>query len=90
MGVFPLVCVYTTCVQCPQRPVEGVGSPGLGISDSCESLYSFWELNSNPLTEKQMLLTSEPSLQLLNTYFNKEVCTFVTKNDVGFCCLFFK
>ena len=33
------------------------------ITDSCEPPCGCWELNSGPLEDQAMLLTSEPSLQ---------------------------
>ena len=36
------------------------------ITDGCEPPCGCWELNSELLEEQAMLLTSEPSLQLLN------------------------
>jgi hypothetical protein len=33
------------------------------ITDGCEPPCGFWELNSGPLEEQSVLLTSEPSLQ---------------------------
>ena len=33
------------------------------ITDGCEPPCGCWELNSGPLEEQAMLLTSEPSLQ---------------------------
>ena len=42
---------------------EGVRSPGTGVIDSCDLLCGCWELNSGPLEELPMLLTTEPSLQ---------------------------
>ena len=35
------------------------------ITDGCEPPCGCWELNSGPLEEQAMLLTSEPSLQPL-------------------------
>ena len=32
-------------------------------TDGCEPSSGYWELNSGPLEEQAMLLTSEPSLQ---------------------------
>ena len=32
------------------------------ITDGCEPLYGCWELNSGPLEEQSVLLTTEPSL----------------------------
>ena len=37
-------------------------APGL-ITDGCEPPCGRWELNSGPLEEQAMLLTTEPSLQ---------------------------
>jgi hypothetical protein len=39
------------------------------IIDGCEPPCGCWELNSGPLEEQSVLLTAEPSLQSLNTYF---------------------
>jgi hypothetical protein len=33
------------------------------IADGCEPSYGSWELNSGPLEEQTVLLTTEPSLQ---------------------------
>ena len=41
---------------------EGVGSPGIGVTDSCELSCGCWELNLGPLEEQPVLLTIEPSL----------------------------
>lgn len=35
-NVYMYVCMCTTCVQCSQRPEEGVTSPRIVVSDSCE------------------------------------------------------
>ena len=43
-------------------------APDLTI-DGCEPPCGCWELNSGPLEEQSMLLTSEPSLQPLQTVF---------------------
>ena len=40
------------------------------IADGCEPLRGCWELNSGPLEEQPVLLTTEPSLQPF-TYFFK-------------------
>ncbi|EGV91681.1 hypothetical protein I79_016791 [Cricetulus griseus] len=39
------------------------------ITDSCEPPFDCWELNSGPLEEQSVLLTSEPSLQPLHVQF---------------------
>jgi hypothetical protein len=41
------------------------GSPGTGVTDSCELPCGSWELNQGGLKEQPVLLTTEPSLQLL-------------------------
>jgi hypothetical protein len=41
------------------KPEEGIGA----ITDGCEPPYGCWELNSGPLEEQLVLLTTEPSLQ---------------------------
>ena len=49
---------------------EGIRSHYL---DGCEPQCDFWELNSGPLEDRLVLLTTEPSLQprknILTTYF---------------------
>ena len=37
----------------------------LVITDGCEPLCGYWELNSEPMEEQPVFLTSEPSLSLL-------------------------
>jgi hypothetical protein len=39
------------------------------ITDGCEPPCGCWELNSGPLEEQSVLLTSEPSLQPLFGYY---------------------
>ena len=43
MGVLPAVCLCMSCVQCLQRLEHG-GSPGTGITDSCEWPFWCWKL----------------------------------------------
>ena len=43
-------------------PVSQERAPDL-ITDACEPPCGCWELNSGPLGEQPVLLTSEPSLQ---------------------------
>ena len=56
---------------------EGVGSPGTGVTDSCELPYGCWELNSGFLEEQPVLFTAEPSL---SSPFNKDLflCVYVS------------
>ena len=49
--------VLSACLPSGQKKVPDL------ITDSCESSYGCWELNSGPLEAQSMLLTSEPSLQ---------------------------
>ena len=44
---------------------EGVRCPRTGVKDSCGPPCGCWELNSNPLEEQQVPLTTEPALQPL-------------------------
>ena len=53
------LCVWVFCVNismlcmhawCLQRPEEGVGSPGTVVTDDCEPLCWYWELNTRLLT----------------------------------------
>lgn len=48
----------------PQRSEEGIASPGIGVINSCELIYGFWNSNSSPLQEQEVVLTTEQSLQL--------------------------
>ena len=43
--------------------------PGTGVTDSCELPCGCWELNPGPLEEQPVLLTAEPSPQLLHSSF---------------------
>lgn len=43
--------------------------PGIGVMVGCEPPYGFWELNLGLLQEQQVLITAEPSLLGLNSYF---------------------
>lgn len=63
-----LVCLYVCngCMWCLRRPGEGFGSLGTGIKDGC-GCHVETEPNPDPLEEQQVLLTSGPSLQLLDT-----------------------
>jgi hypothetical protein len=44
------------------------------FADGCEPPCGFWDLNSGPLEEQSMLLTTEPSLQPLIFFFFKFSC----------------
>ena len=51
---------------------EGFGSPGIGVSDSCELPYRCWELNPGPLEEQPVPLITEPCPEALK-YFQKDI-----------------
>lgn len=63
-------CVYiiygSICTRA-QRPEEGVSEAG--VTGGCELLRECCELTSDPLQEPYMLLTTDPSLQLLAISF---------------------
>lgn len=54
------------CVGMCMLPEEGVGSAGVGDREAVVS-RSTWELNSGPLQEQCVLLTTESSLSLTGT-----------------------
>lgn len=54
--------VYNMLAGCPQKPEEDLGCPGTVITDGCELLYEYWELNSGPPEGNPMLLTAESYL----------------------------
>lgn len=60
MGVLS-VCMSGYLV--PQRPEESVRFSGTGVTGNCQLPCDYWELNSGPLEEKFVLLTTETSLQ---------------------------
>lgn len=54
-------CTYTTCMQCPWRPQEGMDPLGLELQQAVSLPYRCQKLRSN-LEEQPMLLTAETSL----------------------------
>lgn len=56
------VCLYTMCLQCPQRPGEGVRFPETRITDGCEPTCWCWESNLDHLEQQPVLLTALPLL----------------------------
>ena len=57
------MCLCPICIQFPQAPEEGVGSPGIGVTDGCEWPCGHWESNTDPLGEQLVLILAESSLQ---------------------------
>jgi hypothetical protein len=52
-----LICVYITCILCPQKPEEDVGCPGTGVTGGGELLCECWDTNPGPLKEHPVLST---------------------------------
>lgn len=44
------VCAQPSCLESG----EGVGSPGTGVTDSCELACGYWELNPGALEEQSV------------------------------------
>lgn len=68
-----ILCAFATCVYehhvCSwylPNPGEGFGSCGTGVLDGCQPPCGSWELNLGHLQEQKVLLTTEPSLKLIN------------------------
>ena len=74
------VCMYV-CAWCLKRPEEGVSSPRIGVTDSCEPSCGSWELNPGPLKEQPVLLNSESHLQPPVT-FNIRIINW---RSLGYC-----
>ena len=55
--------VHCHCLQTHQKRTSD------SITDGCELSCGCWELNSGPLEEQSVLLTAEPSLQPLPSFF---------------------
>jgi hypothetical protein len=51
-----IICKYTVALQTPQKRASDL------ITDGCEPPCGCRDLNSGPLEEQSVLLTSEPSL----------------------------
>ena len=64
MSVLLGVCVYIVCELAAHEDREGIIFPGTRVTDSCEPLCGYWDLNPGPLQEQQLLLAVELTLQL--------------------------
>ena len=71
---------------CLQRPENGVGIHGTGITDGCELPCGRWELNPGPLEEQAVLLTTELSLQPLTDPFSENLASCLRLTDPGQSC----
>lgn len=52
------MCIY----PCPQSPEDSIRFPGAGVSGGCVIICDWWELNSDPLQEQQVIRVSIPSI----------------------------
>lgn len=57
----------TVYLQFPRKPERGVAHLGTGVIDGCEVPSRCGELNLCPPEEQQVLSTTEPTLQRLNS-----------------------
>jgi hypothetical protein len=73
--LFSFIFMHYVCSGLPVcKPVGQKRAPDL-ISDGCEPPCGCWELNSGPLEKQPVLLTSDPSLQPLDSHKYK-LCPF--------------
>lgn len=55
---------YTTCIQCPQRPEEGIKSPGTGVTSTItHKVYAGNQTQDFIQQEQPVLLTTGLPLQ---------------------------
>jgi hypothetical protein len=73
-GCAPFICTMYDRETGPWKPKDDIGSPKVGITNSCEVPCGNWEPNLGPLKRQRVLLTTEPSLQPMFVFF---VCLFV-------------
>jgi hypothetical protein len=64
-------------------PEEGLNP----ISDDCEPPCGCWELNSGPLEEQSLHLTTEPSFQPTSVLLKKEIYISSEKFQCIFMCI---
>ena len=58
-------------VHCPCHQTHQKRTSDL-FTEGCEPPCGYWELNSGPLEEQSVLLTTEPSLQLKTKIFKSK------------------
>lgn len=63
MSILP-ACMSMLC------PEEGIGSPGTGVPDDCESPCGFWESNLVTQEEQTVLLATATSFWLPDMHLN--------------------
>lgn len=70
MHAYLLVCMFTTCVQYPQRLEEGVGAPGTGVQ--AVTSYHVSDRSQTPVSvRKTCAPDNEPSLKTLHCFLIK-------------------
>lgn len=80
MNVLPAyMYVYHVHALCSWRSEEGARSPRTVVTDGCEPLCGFWEMNPGPLQVQEMLLSTELSLFSPNYQFEKKKVSCVNK-----------
>ena len=72
------MCIHCSCLQTHQKRTSDF------ITDGCEPPCGGWELNSVPLEEQSVLLTTEPSLQP-STHFKGECYLLKERRGKGEC-----
>jgi hypothetical protein len=55
-------CVWDVHVSAAGQKREDTGYPGLELQEAMSCQCGCWDLNSGPLEEQRVLLTTEPSL----------------------------
>lgn len=51
-GIYLRVCLCTTYVEFLQRPEEGLGYPGIGVTDKCLDTMWVLDIETGPLEEQ--------------------------------------
>lgn len=72
------ICLFTTCVQCPQQLEEGVRSTR---TESWQPFCGYWRQNQGSLEEQGVLLATESSLQSV-IYYRSPLWTVNMTTDV--------
>lgn len=71
VGILPVcISVHHMHALCPWRSEDGIESSGTGLTDGCDPPCGCWELNTDPLEEKPVLLTPELLLQPPHALFS--------------------
>lgn len=60
------VCIWTMCIQCPQKSGKNIGSPVSGVTEGCELWCGHWDLNLGLLQGQHAISPSPVELKTLN------------------------